>query len=58
MNWILVKNSTDFQFGFLGSVIEALFFHGTFVTCLAEARPPLTPRVGMFSEALYGKDSS
>lgn len=53
VNGIVFKNSTDFQFSFLGSVIGALF-NGIFIIWLTKARTPIIPHV----EVLCSKHSS
>lgn len=53
VNCIVFKNSTDFQFSFLASVIEVLF-NGIFISWPTKARTPIISHV----EVLCGKHSS
>lgn len=57
VNGIVFKNSTDFQFSFLGSVIGALF-NGIFIIWHTKARTPIIPHVRTPSQVQYGKHSS
>jgi len=56
VNWIVFKNSTDFQFSFLGSVIGALF-NGIFIRWPTKARTLIIPHAGTLLKVLFGKDS-